>query len=49
MEGSICSDTNMIVSSQRRAQSADNTIDTRKINYDLPENQEIKEEEEEEE
>ena len=37
MEGSICSDTNMIASSVRRVQSADNT-GVKKINYDLPEN-----------
>jgi hypothetical protein len=39
----------LVISSARRAQSANNNIGEKKINYDLPENEEIKEEEEEEE
>jgi len=49
MQGSVRSESNMVVSSARRTQSADNNPGEKKIHYDLPENEEIKEEEEEEE
>ncbi len=44
LQESTCLYKNMIVSSARRVQLADNTTSARKINYDLPENYEISEE-----
>ena len=49
VEVSINSETSFVHSSQRKVQTADNTVGRKKINLDLPENQEIKEEEDEEE